>query len=290
MNNGNGNGNGNLTSRAMLVNLSIKSWTPVIADKRVQREVADTHNASQEAVTVKKELIDRKNSTYSTFQKAMTAARDEHYKLTLPWNDNGTRVLPSKAFLDYTAAIRKHKAIVETAFQDFVTVLEDLIEDGKRRLGTMGDSDEYPTRQKIMKRFSFTTDFLPLPETADFRVSLADDEIQDIKNSAEDHIKASMRELWQRLYDKVNKMQETLADPKAIFRDTLVKNIVELTDLLPKLNYAGDEDLDRMTETVKDQLTNYRPDELRDSPRARQETADKARAIADQMRAFMGEE
>lgn len=292
MNNGNPTNN-SLTTRAMLVTFSISvGFSASKKEKKIQQEVADTHNATEEWGRASKELF--KTPEFDAFKKAVTAARTDHYELTLPWNDNGTRVLPSKAFMTYSEKIREHKPKILAALEKFADVVEseDFHQKEKSRLGNLHNRKDYPTRDQILKKLAttFTTDFIPLPDTGDFRVSLADDEIAQIKSSAETYIKESMRDLWTRLYEKVIKMQETLSDPKAIFRDSLVKNLQDLTELLPTLNYAGDEDLTRMTEEVKNNLTNYSPNDLRESSRARQETADKAKEIADQMRAFMDTE
>jgi len=69
-------------------------------------------------------------------------------------------------------------------------------------------------------------------------------------------------------------------------RDSLVTNLVRLVDVLPKLNVAGDAELERMTAQVRASLL-VDPKELRKSESVRSETAKIASAICTTMAAYM---
>ena len=83
-------------------------------------------------------------------------------------------------------------------------------------------------------------------------------------------------------------MAEKLADPKAIFRDTMIENTRELCALLPRLNFADDPNLEAMRQEVEQSLAGNHPDALRNDPDLRRDKAAEAKAIMDKMRAFMG--
>ena len=74
----------------------------------------------------------------------------------------------------------------------------------------------------------------PVPSN-DFRVSIGDAELeriqQDVEARVENSAQQAMKEAWQRLYDRVKHMAEKLADPKAVFRDTLVENTKEVCSI-----------------------------------------------------------
>ena len=89
-----------------------------------------------------------------------------------------------------------------------------------------------------------------------------------------------MRDLWTRLYDVTNHMASRLADPEARFHGTLVSNVSDLVELLPRLNIVGDPHLASLTEQVRKQLCQHSADLLRNSPTTRLETAASAAAIA----------
>jgi uncharacterized membrane protein len=71
--------------------------------------------------------------------------------------------------------------------------------------------------------------------------------------------------------------------PDAIFRDSLIGNARDICDALTRLNITGDAQLEAMRARVLQELTTVEPDVLRDTPRARQQVADKADAILSAM-------
>jgi hypothetical protein len=96
-----------------------------------------------------------------------------------------------------------------------------------------------------------------------------------------------MKEVWDRLYERVKHMAEKLADPKAIFRDTMVENTKELCALLPRLNFMDDPDLESLRQQVESSLLKH-PEALRNDPDLRRDTAAEAKQIMDKMSVFMG--
>ena len=69
------------------------------------------------------------------------------------------------------------------------------------------------------------------------------------------------------------------------FRDSIVTNLVELVDVMPRLNVTGDPELNRLADQVRSSLL-VDPAELRKSESVRTETAMKAARIAQQMSAY----
>jgi hypothetical protein len=89
-----------------------------------------------------------------------------------------------------------------------------------------------------------------------------------------------MRDLWMRLYEVTNHMASRLADPEARFHGTLVSNVSDLVELLPRLNIVGDPNLAVLTEQVRQQLCQHSAELLRNNPATRQQTAASAASIA----------
>lgn len=99
---------------------------------------------------------------------------------------------------------------------------------------------------------------------------------------------AALKDVWNRLYERVKHIAEKLADPKAIFRDSMVENAKEICALLPRLNFADDPNLEAMRQQVEASLLKH-PDALRNDPDLRRDTAAEAKKIMDAMGAFMGQ-
>ncbi len=98
----------------------------------------------------------------------------------------------------------------------------------------------------------------------------------------------AMKEVWTRLYDRVKHMAEKLADPKSIFRDTLVENLQEQCTMLSRLNFMDDPNLEALRQQVEGTIASHHPDALRNDPDLRRDTAAEAKAIMDKMSVFMG--
>ena len=70
------------------------------------------------------------------------------------------------------------------------------------------------------------------------------------------------------------------------FRDSVVTRLVKLVDVLPKLNFTGDPELEQLAAQVRASLL-VDPQELRKSESARNETAKAALAISQRMAPYL---
>ncbi len=285
-----------LCSRAMLCSLSISMWSARKHDPDASQEIAQRHGAQADAGRYHKVLLPK--AALADVQKIVSDARQEHYFMTLPWDDNGYRVLPSAAYMDHTEKMRELSNRFSPAVDALAQQFGELVEQAKVRLGGLFRPDDYPTPEELRSKFSFETKVMPLPDAGDFRVTLGDEEKERIKRQITASVEASLqvasRELWQRLYDAVSHLAERLQAYKVTeegvehpFRDSVVTNLVKLVDVLPKLNVTGDPELERLASQVRASLI-VDPQELRRSVSVRSETAKNASAIAQRMAAYMG--
>jgi hypothetical protein len=284
-----------LSSRAMLCSLSISMWCARKHDPDASEEIAMRHGAQADSGRYHKMLLPKQ--ALAEIQKIVSEARQEHYFMTLPWDDNGYRVLPAAVYMDHGEKMRtlsnRFSVAVDTLARQFLT----LVDQAKTRLGGLFRESDYPSTAELRAKFSFDTKVLPLPDAGDFRVALGDEEKDRIKRQITAAVEASLqvgtRELWFRLYEAVQHMADRLAAYKVTeqgvehpFRDTVVTNLVKLVDVLPKLNITNDAELERLAEQVRTSLL-VDPNSLRKSESARAETAKAAAAIAQHMAGYM---
>jgi len=285
-----------LSSRAMLCSLSISMWSARKHDREASEEIAQRHGAQADAGRYHKVLLPKE--ALAEIQKIVSEARQEHYFMTLPWDDNGYRVLPAAAYMDHTEKIRVLSSRFTPAVETLVRQFGQLVEEAKARLGGLFRAADYPATDELRSKFSFETKVMPLPDAGDFRVALGDEEKERIKRQITVAVEASLqvanRELWQRLYEAVSHLADRLKAYKVTgngvehpFRDSVVTNLVKLVDVLPKLNVTADPELERLAAEVRASLL-IDPQELRNSESARTETATAAEAIARRMGAYMG--
>jgi hypothetical protein len=186
---------------------------------------------------------------------------------------------------------RREKSDWQSLVRDFVDNYDDLKDNAQRFLGGLYNESDYPLRHEVVSKFNIDMAVFPVPST-DFRVSIADHELtaiqQDVERRVAEAQGKAMQDVWQRLYDRVKHMADKLADPKSIFRDSMIENAREICALLPRLNFMDDPNLEALRQEVEMGISNHHPDALRNDPDLRRDTALEAQRIADAMRGFMG--
>jgi len=280
----------NLSDRALLVQLTISQRTARKYDKKATQEVATTFNTSKDAGRYNKSLLPM-NDYLDRVHKKTTFIREKFYKNTLPWGMEGTMMLPTTNYLAFMNEFRKEKNEWLTLVNDFKSNYLQLKDDAKRVLGQLYADADYPTESEVGNKFKIDMAVFPVPST-DFRCQIASDELsriqQDVEARVADAQATAMKEVWTRLYDRVKHMAEKLADPKSIFRDTLVENLQEQCAMLTRLNFMDDPNLEALRQQVEGTLASHHPDALRNDPDLRRDTAAEAKAIMDKMSVFMG--
>jgi hypothetical protein len=287
-----------LSEKAMLVRLSIGQWSARKLDKKVTAEVNNAHGAAADAGRYNKALVAKE--ALAKVKAIAGNARTFHYGNTLPWQDDGARILPADHFLKYSAKIRELESEFTAAVGEFLDQYPNFVAAARGRLNGMFDESDYPQAADVRHKFTFGVSVDPLPAAEDFRVALSDDETarirQNISARLESSLAAAMRDLWDRLYTAVSsiagRLSETRTDktgnPVApIFRDSLIGNVQELCAILPALNVADDPNLEAMRQRVETALAGRKPDKLRESAAERASAARDAQAIAADMSAFM---
>jgi len=279
-----------LSDKALLVQLGISQWTARKYDKRATEQVAQQNGSATQAGRYNKSLLPMNDALNNIHQKS-TLIRKKFYANTLPWGIEGTMMLPSANYLNFMTEFRKEKGdwqlLVDTFYQEYPR----LHADAQRFLGSLYNKNDYPALHDIQRKFKMDMAVFPVPSN-DFRVSIGDAELakiqQDVEARVESSAQQAMEEAWQRLYDRVKHMAEKLADPKSVFRDTLVENTKEVCSILSRLNFADDPNLEAMRQQVEGSLANNHPESLRNDPDLRRTKAEEAKAIMDKMGAFMG--
>ncbi|MGI9498819.1 MAG: hypothetical protein ACR2P3_02175, partial [Geminicoccaceae bacterium] len=125
-----------LQENAMLVHLKIEQWTATRNDKRVVEEVAEKHRTNGRNIgNFNKKLIDR--DALQRLSKTINAARDDHRELTLPFDDDGYRLLPAVGYEGYCDTMRRHRARFDRERRSFVAAYPGLVHDARSQLGSL---------------------------------------------------------------------------------------------------------------------------------------------------------
>ncbi|HLP66746.1 MAG TPA: hypothetical protein VK181_04430 [Rhizobium sp.] len=279
-----------LETRAMIVTLHISHWSGRRLDRQVTNEVNRSHDAADDAGRYNKLLVPKES--LAPIQKFVGSTRDDFLKRTLPWMDNGGRIMAADGYLAHARWLDGQKHKFDAAVNDFITEYPDLLTAARSRLKTMFKTEDYPSPEELRAKYAMKVTVMPVPAANDFRVNMSQAQADmiraDIERNVMEATAAAMRDVYRRIAEATGRMVERLTAYKpstrtgdrseGVFRDSLVENVRELIEVLPSLNVVGDPALAELAEEMR-ALVRYPADTLRNSPNARRDVADKARAI-----------
>jgi len=266
-----------LASMAMLVELRIGTWTARKRDNETTMEVNTSKEADQDSGSVYKYLM-AGSDHLKKIEKYSAKCRAWHGTQTLPWM-KGIALLPMENFFKYREQLGTMEGNFHALVADFIKVYPQLKSDQAFKLGKYYRADEFPDVETLPRRFKFEYNFLPVPEKGDFRIACEDaikaDLAEQYEKMYQSKLADAMREPWNRLRDLLERMADRLADTEAgerkIFRDSIIDNAVEMCDLLTRLNVTKDPALEEARRMLERAIAGMDPKDLRESQGARLE-------------------
>ena len=274
----------------MLAAVHISVWTATKHDKEVSRQVADQHGANESAGRYNKKLL-QQAAKLDAIKTLAGQIRTHVYKVTLPWSDEGHRILPSSLYFPLAEEMKDWERRFYFAVNEFLAEYPSYIEQGRMELRGLFRPEDYPDPQKIREKFELRLEILPIPSGEDFRVSLSEEQRARISRDIDAQVRVSLQkgtqELWLRLRKLVEHMVSRLQQPEGKLYASVVDNIVELIHVLPALNLTGDPTLSAFIEEIRSRLCSASAKELKANDLLRATTAQEAADIASRMAAHM---
>lgn len=281
-----------ITERAMLAAVHISIWTAIKHDRKVSREVAEQHGAYAGAGRYNKQLL-REAERLESLRSLSGQIRQYFYKITLPWSDEGYRLLPAHFYFDLTTKMRDFEQAFAQQVEDFLAVYPSYIDQVRPELNGLFREEDYPSRDELRNKFGVRLEVLPIPSGNDFRVTLSEEEQARVAREIDENVRQSLQkgteDLWTRLKGVVARMVERLNEPESRFHASLVTNIGELVDLLPRLNVNQDEELNRFAGEIRDRLCGFTARDFKKNEILRAATAKDAAQILTDMDAVLRE-
>lgn len=271
-----------ISTSAMLVELSISTWTGRKLDKTASTEVTTNKRAIKGAANVNKKLL-ADCAELEAVQKFAANARNAHYDSTMPWSDMGMRLLPTTKYFDYHQKMTAVRDEFYNLVDGFINVYDWEIAQAQVKLGDLFNSMEYPNKDEIRAKFKFNMFYMPVPDAGDWRLDVNNETLQDVTSQYESYytsqLNNAMRDLWGRLHGVLTRMSERLdysdTSTKKIFRDSLVENVLEVVDMMKSCNITGDTHMTAAAQKLEDTLLGVTPDALREDSYLRHETKQK---------------
>lgn len=281
-----------VASNVMLCSLSVSSWKARKYDDKITAEVEQTHKV-EDAGRYNKRLLLRNAESYNEVLRNEGEMRRYWEKHTLDYRQDAVRLLPTLMYMDFVEALRRLREKFEASVEVFLADYPNLIEAARMSvsLGSLFRKEDYPAQADLRQKFSVRLTILPFPNAEQFGVSLPEDVLTALRSDIDKHvefsIRAANRDIVGRLYEAVSKLASTLYLNESP-RLGVANNIRALCALLPKLNFSGDPDLNRILEEAQRHFGNLSGVQLKESPYLRSQAAAKASEVESMMAAFMG--
>ena len=121
---------------------------------------------------------------------------------------------------------------------------------------------------------------MPVPTTGDFRVGISDEDkeslqqqLNDAEVNANKHVLQSMLVPMQRA---ITKLSIPIGSDGSVFRDTLVDNLVEVTERMNKINLSDDAMMQGQIDDLRDLISSYSSEIGKDLLRSNQTAREQA--------------
>lgn len=292
-----------LASSSVLGSLNISQYTARKKDKKTETEVIATNNAqSKKAASVYKNLFAECRELEAITSYAADC-RVWFNHVTLPWDDNGARIIPTASYFDVMAEVGARTTKFNALVQAFIKVYSTEVSAKAFTLGSLFDRSEYPDISTVAQKFAFSVNVSPMPLAGDFRVDIANDTLTEMREQYEKastaRVAEAMTDAFMRLKNHAEKVRDRLraslefdptkvketeeydADGKLIkltvktprrpkLYESMLDNGLELCGIMSSLNVLNDPKLEDIRRELQRALTNADIESLRESTEAQE--------------------
>jgi hypothetical protein len=272
----------------MLLDLNISVYTGRKQDKATANEVSVAKGARASATSVQKNLF-AEDTDLEAINSFAGVSRTWLYNVTLPWSDSGTRLVPTKVFMDISHELTQREQQFNALVDTFVNNFSTKVAAQAFKLGKLFDAKEYPSANDMHRKFGFRYHFTPVPESGDFRVDIPAEAAQQLKDKFEatmrDRLEDAMIEPWDRLYEEITHIRNKMVPkedgkPSKLFA-SMLENALRLCETLKSLNVLDDPKLEEARRQLELSLENVDIKSLRDSPELRESVKTKMNDLVD---------
>lgn len=240
-----------ISSAAVLTSLNISVWTGRKLDKQVSAEIdADKHTRVR-AGNYHKNLM-AGVSELEDIGKFAADTRNWFTYRTLPWGNEGTKIIPTASLFDFKAELAQREQAFWELVDRFCGVYYTAIQGAQFKMGALFNADEYPPVETIREKFGFRYVFNPVPEAGDFRVDIGQtglDELREQFNAAkEEAIAQAMSDMWGRIKEVTERLSRQLRvenETKGKLYQSTLDGALELCEMLKTMNLTGDAQMER---------------------------------------------
>jgi hypothetical protein len=233
---------------------------------------------------------------------------------TLPWDDNGGRLITTAQYLRVMEQAAKYEQRFNDLLNVFVNVYGTEISKQAFEMGALFDRSEYPPVSEVRGKFRFVLSVSPVPLAGDFRVDIGNEAAAQLKAQYEralaERVSGAVADTWQRVKAQVEWVHERMTavlehDPDAVEQvpttddngvvvsveikkkrrpklyDSMLEQGLELCAMLRDLNVTNDPRLEAARQDLETALTRVDIGSLKESTELQRATKSAMQDILD---------
>ena len=221
----------NLTDDAMQVSLRITAWSGRLYDRQASNHVAVHHDAAASAGRYNKCLLPK--AAFAALTATVSACRTAHYENTVPWDDQGSRLLTVANYEHYTELMNGFRERMVRERARFIEDYDVNVDQARLDLGKLFRIEDYPSKEALHDKFSIRYRITPVQDAEQFMAKLATDDVdrvkRDIEQQIEERLHDAVGDLYRRFGEAVERVSERLQEDDNgkpfVFRDSMISNI-----------------------------------------------------------------
>jgi len=256
------------SSKAMLVKLTRRTWGTSKKDPLVAKQVLAQHGAADDAGVFTKRIVAKE--CLKDINTCLNEAYKVHNAMTLPWDDDGKRILSAKNFFEYKRTMNEIESRLNVAVREFAVVYPSWIEEARLRLNGLFNPADYPAVEDITSIFALEIVPEPVPSGDSLHIAIADEYLDaqraEIERRVKEKFDAAHEELYGRLKEVITHLRDAIIEGKG-FKAVSVDKVIEMCRSIPGLSIPEDTALFKAAETIADELGKYHPHDMRDNKR-----------------------
>ena len=203
-----------ITAAAMLGSINISVWEARKQDRKTAEEVTSSKGArSKRAATVHKHLFSECPALES-IKSLRGEVRQWFNTVTLPWDDNGRRIVTTAQYLDITSQAAKYQSRFDALVRTFLATYSTEISKQAFEMGALFDRSEYPPEDEVAAKFRFSYVIEPLPMSGDFRVDIGNEQANALREQYDrqvaERVSGAVADAWERVKTQVEWVRERM--------------------------------------------------------------------------------
>lgn len=264
-----------LNEKAVLVQVKRRMYAPYKRDN----EASDDYGAG----SVNKHLFKDGNNRVKRTISKFTAVYKYVKQNTVPWS-TGVEMLANTHYFEFSSNLTQLIDDAEQAINDLVANWDAEVAADLSRIANinpqLADPSDYPSADEVRRRFGIEVRYMPVPAADGFdpRLGMSEKDKQSLQNQLDDaganagkHIIESMLDVMQK---SVDKLRIPIGADQSVFRNSLVDNLVEVSDRMAKVDMTGDPQVAAAIKQLRSTAANLHQN--RDSLRNVQQSRDNA--------------